>query len=142
MTQIESNPSTSPRKTPFGLKVIVSLLLLQMAAQLIFAGLILINLYPDFVDTANVSQVEIGVAVVQALWTLWVVIGLWSRRRWVWYWMMLLLAYSLANGLRGYFWGEPNYFGMFLNVLMVLYFNQREVQELFLHTVTEKQRQR
>lgn len=138
MAQTRSNPATLPRKMPFGLKVLVGLLILQTLVQLTAAGLILINPYPELIDTSSVQRWEIAVAVVQALWTIWVVVGVWARRRWVWYWMMLLLAYSLANGLRGYFWGEPNYVNMVLNVLMVLYLNQDEVQSLFLQPSTEE----
>ncbi|MCB0117038.1 MAG: hypothetical protein KDD84_23220 [Caldilineaceae bacterium] len=141
MNQTQRSPSAPPRKLPFGLKVIVWLMLLQMIVQLVLAGLILTNPYPEILDTSELSRFEIGLAVLQALWTLWVVIGVWTRRRWVWYWMMLLMAYSLANGLRGYFWGEPDYVTMVLNVLMVLYINQREVQQLFLHTDDQEQRQ-
>ncbi|MEZ4639021.1 MAG: hypothetical protein R2856_29345 [Caldilineaceae bacterium] len=61
------------------------------------AGLILTNPYPEILDTSELSRFEIGLAVLQALWTLWVVIGVWTRRRWVWYWMMLLMAYSLTQ---------------------------------------------
>lgn len=138
MKQTDSHPPALPRTFPFGLKAIVGLMILQMLVQVGLVFLILLNPYPEFVDTADVAAFEAGVLIVQIVWTLWVVVGVWSRRRWVWYWMMLLLAYSMANGLRSYFWGEPDYITMFLNVLMVLYLNQSEVQQLFLRPSIEE----
>ncbi len=141
MKQIQSNPPVPPRDLPFGLKAIVGLMIVQMIVQAALVLLIFVNPYPEWIDTVDISKVEIVVSLVQILWTLRVVIGVWTRRSWVWYWMMLLFAYSLANGLRAYFWGQPNYIMMFLNVLMVFYLNQSEVQQLFLRPSGEEKNQ-
>lgn len=137
MTAQPHEPPPPPRKLPFGLRAIVGLLILQLILEAVWIFLIVANPYPEWVDTSDVVLWEVGVLVVQVLWTVWVVAGVWLRRRWVWSWLMLLFAYSLANGLRSYFWGEPDYVTMCLNLLMVLYLNQSEVQQLFLRPSAE-----
>lgn len=137
MTAQTPEPHPPPRTLPFGLRAIVGLLILQMIIEAVSIFLIVSNPYPEWVDTSNVPLWEVGVLGAQIVWTIWVVAGVWLRRGWVWSWLMLLFAYSLANGLRSYFWGEPDYVTMFLNVLMVLYLNQSEVQQLFLRPSTD-----
>jgi hypothetical protein len=62
-------------------------------------------------------------------------VGLWRRQRWAWLLSMLQLGFFMLGDLYSYFTGNPlaSYaWSMLLNVGMVFYLNQRDVQALFL----------
>jgi uncharacterized membrane protein (DUF2068 family) len=61
-------------------------------------------------------------------------IGLWRRQRWAWFLTMLQVGVFMIEDLYGYFTGAPEEeyaWSMLLNVIMVFYLNQREVQAIF-----------
>ena len=62
-------------------------------------------------------------------------VGLWQRRRWAWFLTMLQLGVFMLSDLYSYFTNSPpeTYaWSMLLNIFMVFYLNQREVQAIFL----------
>ena len=126
------------RRRPFGLKAIMTLLVLQIIAGLlaILFFVIAMNLPPDIpldeLDDLVLSMpFYIAQQSVLAVLRLVCLFGLWRLKRWAWFLMMLLLTYSMAVDIVAFFRGNPIYIAMLLNVAMVFYLNQREVQELF-----------
>ena len=70
-------------------------------------------------------------------------VGLWRRQRWAWFLTMLQLGAFMISDLYSYFTNSPpeTYaWSMLLNVFMVFYLNQREVQAIFLTKNERKQR--
>ena len=126
------------RRRPFGLKAINTLLVLQVIAGLlaILFFVIALNLPADIpldeIDDLVLSMpFYIAQQSVLAVLRLVCLFGLWRLKRWAWFLMMLLLTYSMAVDIVAFFRGHPIYIAMLLNVAMVFYLNQREVQELF-----------
>ena len=126
------------RRRPFGLKAIMTLLVLQIIAGLlaILFFVIAMNLPPDIpLDELDDLVLSMPFYVAQqsvlAVLRLVCLFGLWRLKRWAWFLMMLLLTYSMAVDIVAFFRGNPIYIAMLLNVAMVFYLNQREVHELF-----------
>ena len=70
-------------------------------------------------------------------------VGLWRRQRWAWFLTMLQLGAFMISDLYSYFTNSPpeTYaWSMLLNVFMVFYLNQRDVQAIFLTKNEGKQR--
>lgn len=142
MTILHSAQPPSPQPTgrsrrPFGLKALIVLLVLQaLLSILVVMSLLLVepllqsqgNLLSELLD-AQVSNVI--VYTILAVLRLLVAIGLWRLQRWAWLWMMVQLAVSMAMDIQTYYTGQPIYFSMLLNVILVFYLNQHEVQALF-----------
>jgi hypothetical protein len=59
------------------------------------------------------------------------VVGLFRLRRWAWTLTMFLTGIALLVGIFQYVVGAPLYLNLLINVLIVFYLNQREVQESF-----------
>lgn len=137
-------PPTSPttaeimvRKLPFGVKVIIALQVATIIGWLL--GLTAFWYSPDFQFEL---QADLGPGVGGLLSVFGVIIvglqvllvyGLFRLQRWAWYMMILLAGLSLAANLWRYFVDAPSYLMMVINVLTVLYLNQREVQQPFQH---------
>lgn len=63
---------------------------------------------------------------------LFLVFGLWYLKRWAWVLYMIRLGLSMMLNLNAHFSGtDPNYLLMALDVLLVFYLNQRDVQQAF-----------
>ncbi len=60
-----------------------------------------------------------------------IVIGLWHMQRWAWVLIMIQAGLGMASDLWGYFHGYPSYISILINVIIVFYLNQREVQRAF-----------
>ena len=120
------------RKRPFGLYMILLLLMIQALLGLVLATILALGMAvnPDEFWTTVGPELYDVPFVLMAI-TAVVLVGLWRYRMWGWYGIMLLLAYYTATDAIGYFVGEPDYVSMLLNVAMVFYLNQREVRDLF-----------
>ncbi len=131
---VPSKPAPG-RHRPFGLFVIITLLILQvlLGALVVILGVlsVVVQSATEFVGTIMANPLAPVDTLLVPLWALVVVVGLWRYHRWAWYMMMLLLAYWMATDAINYFNAAPDYFPMLLNVAMVFYLNQREVQQLF-----------
>jgi uncharacterized membrane protein len=118
-------------RLPFGVKAIITLKVLGIASTLLvvaISGLQLADPELAVIETYTI----IVIYTIFALLDLVAVIGLWSLARWAWTLTMLTIGVSLANLLYRYFQEDPLYLNMVLNVLMVFYLNQRDVQRVFL----------
>jgi uncharacterized membrane protein (DUF2068 family) len=124
---------------PFGLVALIGLLLLK--AVLLGLGLVRDDLpdagplrriiaLPGALSDALRDTPIVG-AVVLVLVALLVVaaLGLWGRRRWGWVIAMVVTGLFLATDIWAFSDGRANHLWMLLNVITVLYLNQREVRE-------------
>lgn len=128
------------RKRPFGVLALIVL-------QAVTAGVALLGVVGTAVAWRNgelgpllagldlppsLSQFVIvaGLAAVVVL-NVVTVVGLWRLQRWAWTLMILLVGLSMLVNLWGYFFGEPQFFDMTLDVLIVFYLNLRETRAIF-----------
>jgi hypothetical protein len=129
------------RRRPFGLYMVIALILANALALALEAILVYFRLpgatSADLQDLFAVRAVDslarallvVTVAVLAAL--IAVAFGLWRLRRWAWVATMIIIGIGLATDILGYFHGNPHYAGMLVHVLIVFYLNDREVQSLF-----------
>ena len=59
-------------------------------------------------------------------------IGLWRLRAWGWSLALIIAGVILLLDLGWWYVGEPRYVGMFMNMIVVFYLNQRDVRTIFL----------
>ncbi|MBK8050744.1 MAG: hypothetical protein IPK16_28720 [Anaerolineales bacterium] len=128
------------RRRPFGVKVIITLQLFSIVTGLfVFAGEYLAFSYPELNVNLDldfpmsgpefwITNVQLAIVMVLSMIS---VVGLWRMQRWAWYLTMLELGFSMVVNISMYFNGNVNYIDMFLNVLMVFYLNQKDVQRAF-----------
>jgi len=117
----------------------------MIGVQLLSFLLAVIGLAFEYAAFAGHIQVE-GFAptltdnlmlVLELVLSLLSVYGLWRMQRWAWFITMLDLGLSMSIGLYSYYYGDPDYWTMFFNVVMVFYLNQREVQNAFIRKRVE-----
>lgn len=132
----------SPTKTklPFGVYMIAGLMLLSGAATLLLAVGLLAGL-PGLklpgaavladADTSGLRIALASILAVDGLASLIAGIGLLLRKRWAWVAVMILVGLSLAASALLYYIDTPNYADMLINVIIVFYLNQRDVQTAF-----------
>jgi hypothetical protein len=110
--------------------VIVILLLLNLVSVLLDLFRVQVGhpsvIVPEY-GGAGETGVNYGIAAVLLV----IAVGLWLLKRWAWVATMLATGIGLANGIVMYAQGQPFYVGMVINVLIVLYLNQRAVQRAF-----------
>lgn len=141
MSETAPVPVKAPRR-PFGLNAIIVLQLLMVLFSATLLALVGLALW---VMVANVEElpppnINLGFDELVTLVLMFVVnlvcaIGLWLRRRWAWFLTMLQLGAFMLSDLHSYFSGaapEAYAWSMLLNVMMVFYLNQREVQAIFM----------
>jgi uncharacterized membrane protein (DUF2068 family) len=119
------------RKRPFGVLVLILLQIgsiLGVALDITVVQIGQPSIYFGPVENLNLL---LGFQILYILYSLVVVVGLWQLRRWAWFIIMVQLGLSMALGLGLYFLDNPFYLGMVVNVIMVFYLNQREVQQAF-----------
>ena len=142
------------KRRPFGLLAIIVIQVLTLLGS----GLLLLLFLVSFVFASRMIVVE-GVDPKLFNWELspmdllqmvliFVIngvcaVGLWRRQRWAWFLTMLQLGAFMISDLYSYFTNSPpeTYaWSMLLNVFMVFYLNQRDVQAIFLIKNEGKQR--
>ena len=138
MTFLRTSPIQNSRPTgrsrPFGLKAIIVLLLFQallsivVVIALLVTNVPILNAQPYSPNSQIVNLISYALLGVSRFI---IAVGLWRLRRWAWLWMMLQMAGSMAMDIQTYYAGQPLYVSMILNVILVFYLNQHEVQQLF-----------
>ncbi len=130
------NSFAGPQKRPFGVSVIIFMLVLYV---LVFA----IALFASFDVDLSDGELILWILSIKDPWIIRTIFfsimlivasiaaGLWRYQRWAWVLVMILSGASMAADLFGYFEGNPSYLTMFINVIIVFYLNQREVQRVF-----------
>ncbi|WP_420642647.1 hypothetical protein [Candidatus Leptofilum sp.] len=121
------------RKRPFGLMVILVLELLQLVTWGVFLYLLTIpELDIAVEEILDVSTLAYRIQIGSMLLLLIALPGLWLLQRWGWILLMIQTGISLSMGIWQFFEGNPNYAGMFVNIAIVFYLNQWDVQQLFI----------
>lgn len=129
-------PQQISSKRPFGVVVII---VLQIMGFLSLAGDIIglpLSELPSVVPIrwyADASNFALIIGGIMLAWQLILAIGLWLLKRWAWFLIMVQLGLSMAVCLWVYFQGVQLYIYMLINVIMVFYLNQSEVQHAFGH---------
>jgi hypothetical protein len=141
-----SQGAAKAKRRPFGLLAIIVIQVLMM----LLSGFVLVVVALAFLFAERIILLE-GVDPASFHWQLspmdvvqmvlvFVInavcaVGLWRRQRWAWFLTMLQLGGFMISDLYSYFTNSPpeTYaWSMLLNVFMVFYLNQREVQAIFL----------
>ena len=126
----------SASRRPFGVKVLVGLLLLGSAVELTSAGG-LVTVILGSVSLIRLPAVAtlLGLPVPPLVFAVVYVvaaIGLLQLERWAWVFVMLIVGARMIFDLWQYLAvGDRPYLAMLLNVVVVFYLNQSEVQRAF-----------
>ena len=145
-TLIQPRPQRVPR--PFGVKAIVVLLLVSALLTAVTGGWgfvwamggnsALLNVFPE---PAPLVLTQFALLVVEGVADLVAAVGLLLMRRWAWVLVMLLVGYRMASNLWLYISGaNANEIEMILDVVIVFYLNQRDVQRAFGYGGGDRQR--
>jgi hypothetical protein len=124
-------PTPRRRKRPFGLYAVLVLLALQGPSLIASRDQVrygLGRMVPAGQDAGQVADL-LGIPI--SLIVLVLVVGLWRLKRWAWVGAMIFVGLGLTAGIIQYLRDQPLYGTMLLNVFIVFYLNQRDVQDLF-----------
>lgn len=119
------------RRRPFGLYVIIGLLVLNILAM--FADVVRVQsgmttmALPNLDDSRFTATMSFALAIVLAL----IVYGLWRYKYWAWYAIMIVTGIALLVGIGQYFNGGTPYVNLLINSVMALYLNQRQLRLAF-----------
>jgi hypothetical protein len=121
-------------KRPFGVSVIIFMLVLYV----LFFGIALFSLFElpfgeytlDIIETDNPMIARFLFLLIISVQSL-IIVGLLQLKRWAWVLIMVQVGLSMMSDLWGYFYGDYSFISMILNVVIVFYLNQREVQRAF-----------
>jgi hypothetical protein len=118
---------------PFGVKAITALYLFSALSSIL--AVLLLDVLAGNSDFTDIRRPELQdlPLIVLAIAQIVIVVGFWRLQRWAWYLVMVFAGVTMAVDLWQYFWGSSYYMSMFINVIIVLYLNQRDVQQAFLH---------
>ena len=142
------------RRRPFGLLAIIVIQVLMMVGSFLLLLLAFVTfvfasrmIVVDGIDPAafkwDLSAADILMMVLTFVVNGVCAVGLWRRQRWAWFFTMLQLGAFMISDLYSYFTNSPpeTYaWSMLLNIFMVFYLNQRDVQAIFLTKNEGKQR--
>ena len=124
----------SSRKRPFGVSVIVFLILAYLSI-LTFVAFYSLKPEANIVSLwvlQKVSPVQSQVLLlIIIVFELAVAVGLWRLQRWAWVLLMIWQGCIMATDIWGRINGNPSYLTMLINVIIVFYINQREVKKAF-----------
>jgi small-conductance mechanosensitive channel len=133
MLKEELHPGSVPRTRSRSIIILAGLHLLQSLVLLGF-GIYLVQTsgWEQQVTFAMVDSMVSGVVTVcLALLGVIIALALLGMRSWAWLAAICLQGVGLASALYAFFRDRPNYFGMLIGILLVLYLNQHEVRAAF-----------
>ena len=118
------------KRRPFGLYIIIALqLAVAISLALALLGEQTIASYLKILVQNRVFYSWLGWVLIGCL--VLAVIGLLLLKRWGWILTMILTGIGLSYAILVYFKGHPNYIAMALDLVIVFYLNQRDVQSPF-----------
>jgi len=125
---------SSPNKRPFGVSVIV---LLIVAYILFMASVFYLSIRSQdssiaaqLVNILNPTQV-LAVLAIELIILLTIAIGLWRLQQWAWFLLMIWVGIQMFFDLMAYFYVREIHASMLISVIIVFYINQREVKKAF-----------
>jgi len=125
---------SSPNKRPFGVSVIV---LLIVAYILFIASVFYLSIKSQdssiaaqLVNFLNPTQV-LAVLAIELIILLAIAIGSWRLQQWAWFLLMIWVGIQMFFDLMAYFNGREIHVSMLISVIIVFYINQREVKKAF-----------
>ncbi len=129
----------STRKHPFGISVIIFMMILySLLLALIFVASRGVNYGDDAIQLLDMKGAPIGILLLQysffpifIIFELVIIFGLWRLERWAWLLLMIQVGSSILVDIWGYLHAQPTYLTMLLNVIIVFYLNQKDVQRVF-----------
>lgn len=123
-----------PRKRPFGISIIIFMQVLYI----LFLGIALFASSKVPIEETTFWIMKINNPVIMRIMfsaliflEVFIVVGLWRMQRFAWVLIMIQTGLFMASDLWGYFHGHPSYTSMLIDVIIVFYLNQREVQRAF-----------
>jgi uncharacterized membrane protein (DUF2068 family) len=125
---------SSPSKRPFGVSVIV---LLIVAYILFTASVIYLSIKSQ--DSSIAAQLEQimnptqirAILIAELIILLAIAIGSWRLQQWAWFLLMIWVGIQMFFDLMAYFNGREIHVSMLISVIIVFYINQREVKKAF-----------
>ena len=124
----------SSRKRPFGVSVIVFMIL-------IYLSILILVVFQSLKPEPNVISLWIlqklspvqsqELLLIIVVFELAIAVGLWRLQRWAWLLLMIWQGCIMATDIWGRINGNPSYLTMLINVIIVFYINQREVKKAF-----------
>ena len=127
------HPPPRKRKRPFGINAIIVLSTLQFLFAVAIAAVFYLDSLSAVSSWAN-GTIDRWLVVFLTSTSgvqIAIIIGLWRLKRWGWFLVMLTNGLSMFLNIWAYFYSRPNYIAMLVSVVIVLYMNQREVQQTF-----------
>jgi hypothetical protein len=124
-------PTPRRRKRPFGLYAVIVLLLLQGPSLIASRDEVRYGLGWIVPAGQNTGAVADLIGISLSLIALVLIVGLWRLKRWAWVGAMMFVGLGLTVGIIQYLRNQPLYGTMLLNIFIVFYLNQRDVQDLF-----------
>jgi hypothetical protein len=125
---------SSPNKRPFGVSVIV---LLIVAYILFMASVFYLSIKSQdssiaaqLVNFLNPTQI-LAVLAIELIILLTIAIGLWRLQQWAWFLLMIWVGIQMFFDLMAYFYVREIHASMLISVIIVFYINQREVKKAF-----------
>ncbi len=126
---MESSPAK--RRRPFGVYVIIVLLLLNLLTNTFDVLRVRLGLPPLILpNLGNEAYITVLNSLIVAV-VATVCMGLFLLKRWAWITAMILIGFSLVYNIVHYLNGGQPFVSMLLNVLSVFYLNLRNVQMAF-----------
>jgi len=130
----EQTPNPRRRKRPFGVNAIIVISALSFVYGVAAAVIVYYDLFAEEQFLANLvlEQWLVVYFITSSVIHVVIIVGLWRMKRWGWFLVMVNTGVGMFLNIWAYFYSQPNYFAMVMSVLIVLYMNQREVQQAFI----------
>jgi hypothetical protein len=139
---LDSTGDAKAKRRPFGLLAIIAIQVLIMLGSVIILALVALA-FVTAKSAGELAHLKLSFTAIDAMTLVFAfvvngvcAVGLWWRKRWAWFLTMLQLGVFMISDLYSYFTDSPpeTYaWSMLLNVFIVFYLNQREVQAIFLN---------
>ncbi|HLA42958.1 MAG TPA: hypothetical protein VJZ27_05955 [Aggregatilineales bacterium] len=126
------------QKRPFGVTIIAIFEILSSVLVLASYGILTDILNRGQIDPIvlnhNILALQISLILVRML----TAYGLWRLKQWGWTSAMVLTGLLLGTDLIAYAGDSPQYVSMVINIVIVFYLNQRDVQRIFIPELITK----
>ena len=123
-------PQTASKR-PFGVYVIIALLILNILANTTDVVRVQLGLSAVVLPQIQDARVLAILSILIAIVLLVIILGLWRCQYWAWFATMIVTGIALSSGIWLYWNGGRPYASLLINSLVVLYLNQREVRQAF-----------